>query len=156
MKVKEIQFTSCKITARGEDYLRTIHKIIEHKGSAKTGDIALELNVKPASVVEMLNKLQKLNLIIHEKYGEVKLTKKGLSIAEAIKQRHNTFRKFLEIILVPHEVAVRDAHILEHKLDRKTILQFAKFVDFMTLERPGLIKRWKENFKCYCDKEDTL
>jgi DtxR family Mn-dependent transcriptional regulator len=71
MKVKEIQFTSCKITARGEDYLRTIHKIIEHQGSAKTGDIALELNVKPASVVEMLNKLQKLNLIIHEKYGEV-------------------------------------------------------------------------------------
>ena len=104
----------------------------------------------------MLNKLQKLNLVIHEKYGEVKLTKKGLSIAEAITKRHDTFRKFLEIILVPHEIAVRDAHILEHKLDYKTILQFAKFVDFMTLERPSLIKRWIESFKCYCDKKDTL
>jgi DtxR family Mn-dependent transcriptional regulator len=156
MKVEEIQFMSCKITARAEDYLRTIHKIIEQQGFAKTGDIALGLNVKPASVVEMLNKLQKLNLIIHKKYGEVKLTRKGLSIAEAIKKRHNTFREFLEIILVSHEVAVKDAHILEHKLDHKTILQFAKFVDFMTLERPGLIKRWKDSFKCYCDKEDKL
>jgi DtxR family Mn-dependent transcriptional regulator len=156
MKEEEIQFTSCKITDRAEDYLRTIHKIIEQQGFAKTGDIASQLNVKPASVVEMLNKLQKLTLVIHEKYGEVKLTEKALSIAEVITKRHDTFRKFLEIILVPHEVAVRDAHILEHKLDYKTILQFAKFVDFMSLERPGLIKRWMEGFKCYCDKVDTL
>jgi DtxR family transcriptional regulator, Mn-dependent transcriptional regulator len=101
----------------------------------------------------MLNKLQKLKLVIHEKYGEVKLTKKGLSIAKAITQRHDTFRKFLEIILVPHELAIRDANILEHKLDYKTILQFTKFVDFMTLERPGLIRRWIESFKGYCDKK---
>jgi DtxR family Mn-dependent transcriptional regulator len=104
----------------------------------------------------MLSKLEKLNLVIHEKYGEVILTKKGWSIAKAIAKRHDTFRQFLEIILVPHEVAVRDAHVLEHNLDYKTILQFAKFVDFMTLERPGLIKRWMESFKCYCDKEETL
>ena len=156
MKVEEIEFVSCKITDRAEDYLRTIHKIIGQQGFAKTGDIASELNIKPASVVEMLNKLQKLNFVIHEKYGKVKLTKKGLSIAEATTKRHDTFLKFLEIILVPHEIAVRDAHILEHKLDYKTILQFAKFVDFMTLERPGLIKRWMASFKCYCSKEDPL
>jgi len=154
MKVEEIEFISSKITERAEDYLRTIHKIIEQQGFAKTGDIALELNIKPASVFEMLNKLQKLNLVIHEKYGEVKLTENGLFIAEAIRKRHDTFRKFLEIILVPPEIAIRDANILEHKLDYKTILQFAKFVDFMTLERPGLIRRWIESFKGYCGRED--
>ena len=156
MKAEEIEFTSSKITERAEDYLRSIHKIIEQQGFAKTGDIALELNIKPASVFEMLNKLQKLNLVIHEKYGEVKLTKKGLSTARAITKRHDTFRKFLEIILVPHEIAIRDANILEHKLDYKTILQFTKFVDFMTLERPGLIRRWIESFTGYCDREDLL
>jgi len=104
----------------------------------------------------MLNKLQKISLVIHEKYGEVKLTTKGLSIAKAITKRHDTFREFLEIILVPHEIAIRDANILEHKLDRNTILQFTKFVDFMTLERPGLIRRWIESFKGYCDREQLL
>jgi predicted house-cleaning noncanonical NTP pyrophosphatase (MazG superfamily) len=53
MKVEEIEFISSKITERAEDYLRTIHKIIEQQGFAKTGDIALELNIKPASVFEM-------------------------------------------------------------------------------------------------------
>ncbi len=156
MKVEEIEFISPKITERAEDYLRTIHKIIEQQGFAKTGDIALELNIKPASVFEMLDKLQKIKLVVHEKYGEVKLSENGLSIAKAIRKRHDTFRKFLEIILVPHEIAIRDANILEHKLNYKTILQFAKFVDFMTLERPGLIRRWLESFKDYCDREDPL
>jgi DtxR family transcriptional regulator, Mn-dependent transcriptional regulator len=154
--VEESESIPFKISDRTEDYLRCVYKIIEQQGIAKTGDIALELNIKPASVFEMLNKLQKLSLILHEKCGEVKLTKKGLSIAKAITKRHDTFREFLEIILVPHEIAIRDANILEHKLDYKTILQFTKFVDFMTLERPGLIRRWIESFKGYCDREQLL
>jgi len=154
--VEEIESIPFKISDRAEDYLRCIYKIIAQQGCAKTGDIAIELNIKPASVFEMLNKLQKISLVIHEKYGEVKLTKKGLSIAKAITKRHDTFREFLEIILVPHEIAIRDANILEHKLDYKTILQFTRFVDFMTLERPGLIRRWIESFKGYCDREQLL
>ena len=102
----------------------------------------------------MLNKLQNLDLVIHEKYGEITLTKDGRNIAEVISKRHDTFRKFLEIILVPQKAAIEDAHILEHKLDHKTIAQFTKFVDFMALEKPGVIKRWRESFKSYCDKEE--
>jgi DtxR family Mn-dependent transcriptional regulator len=102
----------------------------------------------------MLNKLQNLDLVIHQKYGKITLTKDGQHIAEVISKRHDTFRKFLEIIFVPQKVAIKDAHILEHKLDHKTIAQFTKFVDFMTLEKPGVIKRWRESFKCYCDKEE--
>lgn len=102
----------------------------------------------------MLNKLQNLDLIIHEKYGKITLTKEGHHIADVISKRHDTFRKFLEIIFVPQNVAIKDAHILEHKLDPKTISQFTKFVVFMTLEKPGVIKRWREGFKRYCDKEE--
>jgi Mn-dependent DtxR family transcriptional regulator len=153
IKLQEIEPTSFKITERSEDYLRIIHKIINQQGFARTNDVALELHIKPASAFEMLAKLQKLNLVIHEKYGEVKLTRAGLSIAQAIKKRHDTFRDFLEILLVLHEIAIRDANILEHKLDRQTMIQFAKFVDFMTLDRPGVIKRWREIFKWYCDSK---
>jgi DtxR family Mn-dependent transcriptional regulator len=153
IKLQEIEPTSFKITERAEDYLRIIHKIINQQGFARTGDVALELDVKPASAFEMLAKLQKLNLVVHERYSEVKLTKTGLGIAQAIKKRHDTFREFLEIILVPHEIAVRDANILEHNLDYQTMIQFAKFVDFMTLERPRVIKRWKKIFKWYCDSK---
>lgn len=149
--MEAIEPLSFKITERAEDYLRIIHQIVKQQGFARISDVALELNVKPASAFEMLAKLQKLNLVVHAKYGEVKLTKTGLGIARVIEKRHDTFRKFLEIILVPREIAIRDANTLEHKLDHRTMIQFAKFVDFMTLERPGVIKRWREIFKWYCD-----
>ena len=102
----------------------------------------------------MLSKLQKQGLIVHKKYGEVKLTGKGQSMADAINKRHGTFLKFPDIILVPHDVAIRDANILEHKLDYTTITQFSKFVDFMTLERPYVIKKWREFFRYYSGMQE--
>jgi len=89
-----------KISGRAEDYLRGIYEIVERKGFARVRDIARELNVKPSSVVEMLKKLQEMNLVIYKKYGGVRLTDKGEELAEVVKRRHETFRKFLELILV--------------------------------------------------------
>ena len=145
-----------EISGRAEDYLRSIYEIVERKGFARVKDIARELNVKPSSVVEMLKKLQEMNLVIYEKYGGVRLTDKGEELAEVVKRRHETFRKFLELILVPKEVALRDAHILEHRLHPKTILQFTRFVEFITnyTDRPRFIRRWLEEFKKYCEKKE--
>lgn len=143
-------------SGRAEDYLRGIHRIIEKKGFARVKDVASELKVKPSSVVEMMNKLQTMDLVVYEKYGGIRLTGEGTVIAQVIRKRHETFAKFLEIILVPREVALKDAHILEHQLDPKTILQFARFVEFMAdlSHKPGFIRRWMEEFKEYCSKED--
>lgn len=144
------------VSGRTEDYLRGIHSIIEKKGFARVKDIASDLNVKPSSVVEMMNKLQAMGLVVYEKYGGIRLTDEGTAIAQLVRKRHETFAKFLEIILVPREVALRDAHILEHQLDPKTILQFARFVEFMadSSNKPDFIRRWAEKFKEYCSKED--
>ena len=144
------------ISGRAEDYLRSIHRIIGQKGFARVKDIASDLKVRPSSVVEMMNKLQATGLVIYEKYGGIRLTNKGIAIAQVVRKRHETFAKFLEIILVPREIALKDAHILEHQLDPKTILQFARFVEFMAdlSNRAGFIRRWGEEFKEYCSKED--
>ncbi len=143
------------ITRRVEDYLRSIYEIVERKGFARIKDIASDLDVKPSSVVDMVRRLHKMNLVLYEKYGGIRLTKKGMEIARAVKKRHETFRRFLEIILVPRDIALRDAHVLEHMLHPKTVLQFSKFVEFITgVERPQSIRRWMEEFKRYCDRMD--
>jgi DtxR family Mn-dependent transcriptional regulator len=82
------------------------------------------------------------------------LTEHGKEIAEVIEKRHETFRKFLEIILVPEEVALKDAHILEHNLHPKTIVQFTRFVEFITSvqDHPRFMSRWLDEFKKYCNK----
>lgn len=144
------------LTGRSEDYLRGLYEIIQRKGYARIKDIARELGVQPPSAVEMMKKLDQIGLVAYEKYGGVILTSQGEEIARAVSKRHETFKKFLEIILVPKDIALKDAHMLEHRLDPKTILQFTRFVEFVTAapKRPRFVRRWMDHFKEYCEKEN--
>ncbi len=144
-----------EVTGKAEDYLRGIYEITQQKGFARIRDIANNLTVKPSSAVEMVRKLDRLQLVRYEKYGGVLLTTKGKEMAEVIEKRHETFKKFLEIILVPENVALKDAHVLEHRLQPKTILQFSKFVDFIenAQENPTFFKKWRIAFKKYCENK---
>jgi DtxR family Mn-dependent transcriptional regulator len=143
------------LTARAEDYLRAVYEITKQKGYARIKDVAGKLSVQPSTAVEMIKKLHVNEFVFYEKYGGITLTPRGKEVAEAIKKRHDTFKRFLQIILVPKEIALKDAHVLEHQLDSKTILQFTKFVEFVTSasasKHPKFVERWLEQFKRYCE-----
>lgn len=158
MNIRVSKNMSPDLTDRGEDYLRAILEIVEEKGYSRIKDIAKKLGVSSPSVVEMIKKLDDKKLVSYERYGGVTLTPEGHGIARVIRDRHTTFRKFLEIILVPEEIALRDAHILEHQLDPKTILQFNRFVDFITgaPEHPKFVSRWMEMFEQYCNQRENI
>ena len=136
------------LSRKTEDYLETILVIVEEKGYARPRDIVSKMGVKHPSVTEMLGKLASYELINYEKYGEVKLTTEGLSVARKIKKKHETFEKFLKIIFVSDKVAKEDACTLEHHLNQETIKQFSKFVAFVDAlkKRPKFIKL----FENYC------
>jgi len=144
------------LSRRAEDYLRSIYEVVERKGFARIRDIAIELGLKPSTVVEMMRKLHEDGFVRYEKYGGITLTQRGREVARAIKERHDVFKKFLGLILVPEDIALKDSHILEHQLDPKTILQFARFVKFITEapERPKFVRRWMEQFREYCRREE--
>lgn len=146
-----------EFSSRAEDYLRVIYEIVGRKGFARIKDIAKELEVKPPTVVEMMKKLATRRFVAYEKYGGVTLTSRGREVAKLIERRHETFRKFLEILLVPEDIALKDAHILEHALDTETVMQFSRFVDFITRysERPMFINRLLTEFKRYCKGKET-
>lgn len=143
-----------RLSGRTEDYLRAIFEVVEKKGYVRIKDIAKELDVSPASVTEMVKKLDNKKLVTYEKYGGISLTPSGKEIAKSVKTRHDTFLKFLKIILVPREIAEKDSHLLEHSLDPKTIEQFTRFVEFITgaPTRPEFLRRWLDLFKNYCEK----
>jgi DtxR family Mn-dependent transcriptional regulator len=148
------------VSGKVEDYLKAMYEVEGKKGYVRVKDISKELGVKPSTVVEMMRKLHEQGLVVYEKYSGITLTSRGREIAEAVKKRHDTFRKFLEIILVPEDMAAKDAHVLEHQLDPRTILQFTRFVAFIAQAteagRPKFIKRWIEEFREYCEREDRL
>jgi len=146
------------VTGRVEDYLKAVYEVVEQKGYARIKDISKELGVRPSTVVEMMRKLHGNGLAVYERYGSITLTPQGREIAEAVKKRHDTFKKLLEIVLVPEDIAAKDAHVLEHQLDPKTISQFTRFVEFITraaaTDHPKFIGRWMEQFRKYCEKKE--
>ena len=147
-----------KLSVRVEDYLRSIYEVIERKGYARIKDISKEMSLKPSSVVGMMRKLRQCGFIIYEKYGEIRLTPRGNEVTIELKKRRDTFEKFLEIILVPKEIAEKDAHILEHQLEPKTIQQFSRFVGFITQttsdEHLKSIDTLMREFRKYCKNDE--
>jgi len=132
-----------------EDYLEAIYNIISKKGYARTRDIAKEQGVTSPSVSAMLKKLQNDNLIFYEKYGGVTLTPDGEKLAKSVKHRHDTLKKLLKIILVPEDIAEKDACNLEHNLSSESIAQLTNFIRF--IESRPIHPQWLLHFKTFCE-----
>jgi len=112
-----------------EDYLETIYLIIKDNKVARVKDIAERLNVKNSSVNKACKELNDKNYIIHEKYGYIQLTSKGLGKAQKIFARHKLIKKFLLTILnVSEENSEKDACIIEHYLSGETIEKMEVFL----------------------------
>jgi DtxR family Mn-dependent transcriptional regulator len=141
------------LSRKAEDYLEAILNITDKKGYARIKDIAQELGITPPSVTEMVSKLAKKKLVLYEKYGAVTLTERGRDIASSVKQRHETFNKFLKIILVPTDIAEKDACILEHHLNSKTIRQFSQFLEF--IENEPSYSHFTDQFEKFCEQHAT-
>ncbi len=60
-----------------EDYIEQIYILIEEKGYARVSDIAEALSVHPSSVTKMVQKLDKDEYLVYEKYRGLVLTPKG-------------------------------------------------------------------------------
>ena len=136
------------VSKKAEDYLEAILKIAEQRGHTRTKDIASALNVKPPSVVEMVKRLDDMGLVKYKKYDGVELTPSGRAIARVVKDRHETVRAFLEILKVPKKIADKDACIIEHELNPKTIEQLKNFVLFVTSAEG--YQQWREDFEIFC------
>ncbi|HII99792.1 MAG TPA: metal-dependent transcriptional regulator [Methanoregula sp.] len=135
------------MSRKAEDYLEAILNASSEKGYARTRDIARELGIQPPTVVEMVQKLDKMGMIIYRKYDGVTLTPEGRRIAEIIKDRHETLQMFLELFRVPEAIASKDACMMEHELTPDTIGQIRLFFTFLK-ENPGAANAMK-NFESF-------
>lgn len=146
--------TDSLVTRSKEDYLEIIFELSKDKGFARMKDVATKMGVKPASVTEMVKKLDDENYLKYEKYGYIMLTKKGNRVAEDVILRHEILKNFLEIILVPEEAADKSACFMEHNLDAKTVEQIKRFVEFSN--ESDAKKTWISDFEKFCKKKEIL
>ncbi|ABX13028.1 metal-dependent transcriptional regulator [Nitrosopumilus maritimus] len=129
--IKKAHSQKNSFTTTMEDYLEVIYELVELKGHASPTDISNYMGVRPPSVTKMLQKLDSAGCLEYAKYRGIKLTAKGISIANDIRQKHSELLNFFEIIGVDRSIANKDAEGIEHHINPKTMKQLRKFTTFL-------------------------
>ena len=115
-----------------EDYLELIADLIDSKGEARGGEVALRLGVANATVVKMLKRLQDKGLITQEPYRAIMLTTEGWAIAEQGRRRHAIVENFLLALGVSGETARIDSEGIEHHVSEETLRAMSRFTNRKT------------------------
>ncbi len=107
-----------------ENYLKSIYHLQQSGERVFTTSLANRLNIAPASVTEMLQKLSLQGLLVYEKYRGVKLLDKGKVRALKIIRKHRLWEMFLVKHLdfkwdEIHDEAEKFEHIMSDKMEAK-------------------------------------
>ncbi len=113
-----------------EDYIEQIYILIEEKGYARVSDIAENLSVHPSSVTKMVQKLDKDEYLVYEKYRGLILTPKGKKIGKRLVYRHDLLEQLLRLIGVKEENIYEDVEGIEHHLSWDAIDRVGDLVQF--------------------------
>jgi DtxR family Mn-dependent transcriptional regulator len=114
------------LTQSIQDYLKHIYELNEDGLSASTTDLAQRLNVAPASVTGMLQKLAaaKPALVVYKKHQGVTLTKAGERAALEVIRHHRLLETYLVNALgyawdEVHEEACRLEHVISEEFEAR-------------------------------------
>ena len=109
-----------------QDYLKHIYELTEDGSPASTNDLARELNIKPASVTGMIQKLaaEKPALVEYQKHQGVTLTTTGKRAALEVIRHHRLLETWLVQTLgytwdEVHEEAERLEHVISEDFERR-------------------------------------
>ena len=109
-----------------QDYLKRIYELTEKGLPASTNDLARELNVKPASVTGIIQKLaaEKPALVEYQKHQGATLTAAGKKAALEVIRHHRLLETWLVQTLgyswdEVHEEAERLEHVISEDFERR-------------------------------------
>ncbi|KKB39932.1 transcriptional regulator MntR [Bacillus thermotolerans] len=122
-----------------EDYIEQIFILINKKGYARVSDIAEALSVHPSSVTKMVQKLDRDEYLVYERYRGLMLTSKGKKIGKRLVERHTLLEEFLRVIGVKEEHIYEDVEGIEHHLSWDSIDRIADLVDYFN-EKPERVE----------------
>ena len=117
-----------QIRESAENYLETILILSQRKGKGQVRsiDIVNELEFSKPSVSVAMKNLRENGYITVDKDGYIRLTDKGLEIAEKMYERHTLLSQWLIKLGVDEKVAVEDACRMEHVISAESFAAIKK------------------------------
>ena len=119
-----------QIRESAENYLETILILSQRKGKGEVRsiDIVNELEFSKPSVSVAMKNLRENGYITVDKDGYIRLTDKGLEIAEKMYERHTLLTKWLTALGVDEKIAVEDACRIEHVISEESFEAIKKHI----------------------------
>jgi DtxR family Mn-dependent transcriptional regulator len=130
-------------TASAEDYLERIDALIERTGCARVVDIAASLAVSRPSVTAMVQRLAEAGYLNYAPYRGLVMTARGRAIAQEIKSRHATLKRFLSLLGVDEATQETDIESWEHCLSPATLQCLARLADYLEVN-PTVLRAFRQ------------
>jgi DtxR family Mn-dependent transcriptional regulator len=113
-------------SAKIEEYLETIYNIDMEGETVIGARLAEKFGVKPPSVTEMLQRLEKAGYIMMDAQRHISLTPHGVDLAESVLRRHRLTERFLTDMLgmqwhEVHEEACRLEHYISGAVEERVM-----------------------------------
>jgi len=125
-------------TTSEENYLKAIFHLQEKEGTVTTNVLAERLQTKPASVTDMMKKLNAKKLLHYKPYYGFSLSTEGKKIALSIIRRHRLWEYFLSEKL---KFDWNEVHLLaeelEHVSSKQLIDRLDKYLGFPQFDPHG-------------------
>ncbi|MEE4273756.1 MAG: metal-dependent transcriptional regulator [Thermoanaerobaculales bacterium] len=107
-----------------EDYLKQIFLLGDGVESVSTRDLSRRLDVRPASVTGMIQRLAEQGLVSHEPYHGVRLTESGRRVALEMLRHHRLLETYLKQVLgyswdEVHEEAEHLEHVISERFEAR-------------------------------------
>lgn len=103
-----------KLSSSLEDYIEAVYVFEKKNGFSRIKEIADFLKVKLPAVNKAVKELGRRGFLTHQKYGYIKLTKKGKSLGQDILKTHNLLVELFKIFDINDYDSNRYACYIEH------------------------------------------
>lgn len=123
-----------------EDYLKAIYECEETSGIARTNQLADKLDVRAATVTEMIQRLSKApdRPITYQHHQGVRLTPSGRKQALHILRKHRLLETFLHDILeLSWDEVHEEAEVLEHHISARVTEAIDRHLGFPKYDPHG-------------------
>ncbi len=145
---------SC-LTSNMEDYLEAIYRLSRPHGFARVKDIAAELNVASSSVNSALKVLTQNELVQHERYGQARLTRKGIKIASGVQNRHDLLYQLMtRVLLLDSELSEKEACAIEHAISQTTYRRLIELAQFLESDKKIQSSKLLASFKRFLQNRE--
>jgi DtxR family Mn-dependent transcriptional regulator len=153
------EFDANEVTHSVVHHLMTIHELGQQYGGwARVSDIARKLGITRGSVSINLRGMKARGLVVDDEHHQVKLSPKGLKLAQGVMAKKAVLRAFLRDVLnLSEEQAEVDSCKIEHLISHSTSEQLLHFMRFLTSEdgaAQGVIERFRR-FEDHCPDSKT-